>query len=218
MIILHHCPQSRSMRTLWLLHELDISFDVRTYPFDKTLRRPEFLELSPAGRVPALQIDGLQMFETGAITQYLCEQFSPDVLGRPVGHKDRADWLIWVHFAETISQHVAALTQQHIALYDDAMRSPIVMRLEAARIGKCYDALEARLTDHGFLVGDAFTAADVSVGQAVAMAKLFHVLDEHPCLANWFARISARPAYQKSLPAPGEELYSKPFYPAWPTE
>ena len=218
MIILHHCPQSRSMRTLWLLHELDIPFDVRTYPFDKTLRRPEFLELSPAGRVPALQIDGLQMFETGAITQYLCEQYSPDVLGRPVGHGERAHWLIWVHFAETISQHVAALTQQHIVLYDDAMRSPIVMRLEAARIGKCYDALESHLKERSFLVGDAFTAADVSVGQAVAMAKLFHALDEHPRLAKWFARISARPAYQKSLPAPGEELYSKPFYAAWPTE
>ena len=26
MITLHHCPQTRSMRTLWLLHELDVEF------------------------------------------------------------------------------------------------------------------------------------------------------------------------------------------------
>ena len=34
-----------------------------------------------------------------------------------------AEWLVWVHFAATISQHAAALTQQHVALYDDPMRS-----------------------------------------------------------------------------------------------
>ena len=218
MIILHHCPQTRSMRTLWLLHELDVPFDVRTYPFNKTLRRPEFLELSPAGRVPALQIDDLQLFETGAITQYLCELYSPDDLGRSVGHKDRAEWLIWVHFAETISQHVAALTQQHVALYDDAMRSPIVMRLEAARLGKCFDAIDTQLSDRSFLLGEEFTAADVSVGQAVSMGKYFHKLDDHPQVADWFSRINARAAFQKSLPAPGEELYAKTFYPVWPIE
>ena len=58
MITLHHCPQTRSMRTLWLLHELDIPFRLVVHPFDKSLRRPEFLSLSPAGRVPALEIDG----------------------------------------------------------------------------------------------------------------------------------------------------------------
>ncbi len=45
MITLHHCPQSRSMRTLWLLHELDVDFRVVIHPFDKSLRRPEYLSL-----------------------------------------------------------------------------------------------------------------------------------------------------------------------------
>ena len=82
MITLHHCPQTRSMRTLWLLHELDVDFQVQLHPFDKSLRAPEFLSLSPAGRVPALEIEGERMFETGAITEYLCERFSPDRMGR----------------------------------------------------------------------------------------------------------------------------------------
>ena len=35
MITLHHCPQTRSMRTLWLLHELDdIEFGARHEDFD----------------------------------------------------------------------------------------------------------------------------------------------------------------------------------------
>ncbi|MEP1942067.1 MAG: glutathione S-transferase, partial [Sulfitobacter sp.] len=169
MITLHHCPQTRSMRSLWLLHELGVSFDVQTYAFDKTLRAPEYLAKNPAGRVPALDLEGQVVFETGAITELLCEAYSPDVLGRPAGHAERAQWLIWLHFSETISQHSAALTQQHIALRDDAMRSPIVMKLEAARLGKCYAALEARLQGRSYLLDGGFSAADISVGQAVYM-------------------------------------------------
>ena len=94
MITLHHCPQSRSMRTLWLLNELELDFQIVVHPFDKSLRKPEYLQLSPAGRVPALEIDGEQMFETGAITEYLCEKFSPDNLGRSWSSSDRMRWLI----------------------------------------------------------------------------------------------------------------------------
>ena len=107
-IVLHHCPQTRSMRSLWLLNELGVDFELRLYSFDKSLRSAAFLALSPAGRVPALEIDQTRMFETGAITQYLCERFSPDGLGRRPDHPERMHWLIWVHFAETLTQHGAA--------------------------------------------------------------------------------------------------------------
>ena len=145
MITLHHVEQTRSMRTLWLLQELEVPFEVSIHAFDKSLRDPGYLAISPAGRVPSLEIDGERMFETGAIAEYLCERFSPDRLGRMPGVPDRMAWLVWIHFAETVSQHCAALTQQHVALRDDSMRSPIVMKLEAARLMKCYDAIEARL-------------------------------------------------------------------------
>ena len=220
MITLHHVPQSRSMRTLWLLNELDVPFRVNIHPFDRSLRRPEFLSLSPAGRVPALEIEGERMFETGAITQYLCERHSPERMGRGVDSLDRMAWLVWVHFAETISQHVAALTQQHIMLYEDHMRSPLIMRLEAARLKKCYDAIEARLStpleNRDYLLTSGFSAADVSVGQAVYMGLHFATLDDHPETAAWYARITERAAFQASLPnEDGGALYTQDFYPAW---
>ena len=219
MITLHHCPQTRSMRTLRLLHELDIPFRLVAHPFDKSLRRPEFLSLSPAGRVPALEIDGERMFESGAITEYLCERFSPDGMGRSATSLDRMAWLVWVHFAETVSQHAAALTQQHVVLYEDFMRSPTVMKLEAARLRKCYDAIEARLStpleNRDYLLTSGFSAADVSVGQAVYMASHFAALDKHPETSKWYARITERPAFKASLPESGGGLYDKDFYPAW---
>ncbi len=220
MIRLHHCPQTRSMRTLWLLHELGVEFEVVLHAFDKSLRDPEYLSLSPAGRVPALEIEGERMFETGAITEYLCERFPDANMGRGLEDPDRMAWLVWVHFAETISQHAAALTQQHIMLYEDAMRSPIVMKLEAARLAKCYDAIEARLStpveNRDYLLTSGFSAADISVGQAVYMAQHFAKLDRHPAVADWYALITERPEFQKSLPAVGgARLYTQDFYPAW---
>ena len=217
MITLHHCPQTRSMRSLWLLHELDQPFDVVVHGFDKTLRDPAYLRVSAAGRVPAMEIDGTRLFETGAITQLLCERFSPDELGRAAGHADRADWLVWVHFAETLSQHTAALTQQHVALREDHMRSPIVMKLEAARVGKCFDAIEARLAEVGgaALLASGFSAADISVGQAVYMSRYFVSLLDYPLMSAWYASISAREGFQKSLPEEGTGIYTQDFYPPW---
>ncbi len=220
MIRLHHCHQTRSMRALWLLNELGVEFEVAVYPFDKTLRSDQYLTVHPVGRVPALEMDGEVIWESGAITQVLCERFSERGLGRDAGDLDRADWLIWLHFAETVSQHSAALTQQHIALYDDAMRSPIVMKLEAKRLEKCYAAIEARLStpveNRDYLLTSGYSAADISVGQAVYMARHFARIEPFPELTKWYQRISERPAFQAALPGQGSELlYGRDFYEAW---
>lgn len=220
MIVLHHVPQSRSMRVLWLLNELGVEFQVVEHPFDKSLRQPEFLSLSPAGRVPALEIEGERMFESGAMVEYLCERYPEAGLGRLPGDMDRMAWLVWVHFAETVSQHTANLTQQHVALYDDAMRSPVVMRLEAARLRKCYAAIEARLStpveNRDYLLTSGFSACDICVGQAVYMARHFARIEEFPELSAWYERITARPGFQASLPGPASGgIYEREFYEAW---
>ena len=212
MIRLHHCPQTRSMRSLWLLHELGVQFDVVTYPFDKTLRQEPYRSLNPTGRVPTLEFDDVVLTESGAIAEYLCERFPQAGLGRDPSHAERAQWLNWIHFAETISQHTAALTQQHIALYDDAMRSPIIMQLEAKRLRKTLATVDQSLTG-AYLLSD-FSAADIGVGQAVYMAKHFVHFDDLPALACWYARLEARPAFQKSLPD-GPGLYANAFYAPW---
>ena len=220
MIVLHHAHQTRSMRVLWLLNELGVPFELRLHPFDRSLRRPEYLSLSPAGRVPALEIDGDVLFESIAILQVLSRRFPKAGLGRGEADLDWPDWLVWLNFAETLSQHTAALTQQHIVLYEDHMRSPVVMQLEAARAAKCYDAIEARLStpvenrDH--LLTSGFSAADIAVGQAVYMASHFVRTDRWPALSDWYARITARPAFRMSLPGEASErLYVRDFYEAW---
>lgn len=192
MIRLHHCHQTRSMRSLWLLYELGVDFELQVYPFDKTLREDPYRSLNPTGRVPTLEIDQVVITESGAIAEYLCERFPRAGLGRAPGDPERAAWLNWIHFAETISQHIAALTQQHVALYEDHMRSPIVMQLEAKRLAKTLRTVEAGLQDDYLL--SSFSAADIGVGQAVYMAGHFVELAQFPKLSAWFARLQARAA------------------------
>ncbi|MEM6897516.1 MAG: glutathione S-transferase N-terminal domain-containing protein, partial [Pseudomonadota bacterium] len=71
MIRLHHCAETRSMRPLWLLYELGVAFDVVEWPFDKSLRSAEYRALNPVGRVPALELNGTVVWESGAILELL---------------------------------------------------------------------------------------------------------------------------------------------------
>ena len=123
--------------------------------------------------MPALELDGRTIWESGAITEVLCERFPATGMGRAPDDPERIDWLIWVHFAETLSQHIATLTQQHIVLREDHMRSPVLMNIEARRAEKCFAAIDARLAGRDYLLDGGFSAADVSVGQAVYMARHF---------------------------------------------
>ena len=201
------------MRTPWLPHELGLPFEVAARPFDRTLREPGHLAPSPAGRVPALEIEGEVLLGSGAIAEVLCERFSPEGLGRPPGHPERARWLVGLRFAESVSQHAAALTQQHMVLHEDAMRSPTVPEVEARRLEKCDAALDARLARGGpHLLPSGFTAADMGVGQAVHLTRRFARSAPFPQRADRHAKITARPAFLAPLPGEGERLHDREFH------
>ena len=207
MIKLHHCAETRSMRVLWMLYELGFDFELVVHPFDRSLRDPAYLALHPAGRVPALEIDGGVIFESLAALQYLADRHVEKGLVSA-----GIDGLSWLHFAETISQHTAALTQQHVAIYPPEARSHLVCKIEAIRLAKTYQALEARLQGRAYVLGE-FSAADVALGHALYMAVHFVKLEEFPRVAAYYERLMARSAFQKALPQAGQALlYPEPYY------
>ncbi len=197
---LYHCPETRSMRSLWLLNELGLPFELVEMPFDhKYLRAKEYLAVHPLGRIPALVDGDMTIFESGAICEYLCEKYhSP--LGRSPGHPERPLWLQWVHFAETMLVHGQNLVQQYVFV-SEAERSPVVINLESRRLGKCLDMLERILAQHDYILPGGFSGADTSLGFSVYFATAFVTLDVHPHVQSYYDRIWARPAFQKSLPA-----------------
>ncbi len=205
-ITLYHCHQTRSMRTLWLLGELGLDFDLRILPFGRELRAPEYLAVHPLGRVPCLVDGDLSLFETGAICQYLCETYDDGTLGRPVGHPERAEWLQWIAFAETVEVHAATLTQQYVIIEDEAQRSPLVQKLETRRLEKCLEVLDQSLADRDCMLKSGFSAADTSMGFSVFHSKYFTSLGNYPNLEAYYGRISARPAFQAAQSADDEPL------------
>ena len=204
-IILHHCHEARSMRTLWLLNELGLKFELVIHPFDG-LRTDNYLDIHPLGRVPALQIDGFTLYESGAICQYLCEKYSPEVLGRKPGHPERAHWLQWLHYSETMAVHGSALFQQLVVLKDKALRSPIILKLESRRLQKALEVLEEQLEHSDFLLESGFSAADIAVGYSLHLAHYFVSLSDFTKVDKYYNSLSQRVAFHKSMPDVEEPL------------
>ncbi|MGB7287363.1 MAG: glutathione S-transferase family protein [Salaquimonas sp.] len=211
MIILHHCHEARSMRSLWLLNELEVDFKLKIYPFGKELRDPAYLAIHPLGRVPCLQDGPITLFETGAITEYLCEKYPEMDLGRPIGDPERVEWLQWLHYAETVGVHVASLTQQHIVIYEDKDRSPLIMKLERKRLEKALEVLDTVLADREYMLKSGFSAIDTNIGYGIHLSRLFTPIEAFSNLSAYYERISARPAFLKSLPEQSA-IYRKDFY------
>jgi glutathione S-transferase len=198
---LYHCAETRSMRTLWLLHELDLPFELVDMPFDhKVLRAKEYLGVSPLGRVPAFVDGDMTLIESGAIAEYLCEIYDKDnAFGRPFGHAERYDWLKWIHFAETLIIPCQNMVQQHMFIPPE-QKSEIVIYFETRRLGKCLDAMEKILQGQEYLLPSGFSAADTCVGFSIYFSSAFVTHDEHPSVKAYFDRIMARPAFKKSMP------------------
>jgi glutathione S-transferase len=215
MITLHHVPASRSFRVLWMLTEMGL--DCEIVPHDiaaGTMRDPAYLEKSPAGRAPALEIDGRVLFESGAILEYLCETRPEHGLGREPGSPERPDYLQWMHFAETMANLIGNLNLQHVFLRDPAARSPTVLKIEARRLELCARVIAQAVASRDWLLPGGFSAADVMMGFNLFALPYYVRLDPYPALQAYRARIEARPAYCAARARDGESrFYTKDFYP-----
>jgi glutathione S-transferase len=188
------------MRSLWLLNELKIPFQLIDMPFElSVLRSADYLAVHPLGRVPCLADGDFRLFESGAIAEYLCERYSEGGLGRLEGHPERYAWLQWIHYCETMAVHAASLVQQRFFIAA-ADRSPMIAKLEGRRLEKSVQLLEAQLIDRDFLLPTGFSAADIGVGYSLHLADRLINLTKFPHVARYLERLRARPAFRASLP------------------
>ncbi|MGE0483826.1 MAG: glutathione S-transferase family protein [Gammaproteobacteria bacterium] len=199
MITLYHCAGARSMRSVWLLHELGLEFELVTLPFSMAgLRTPEYLAISPLGRVPCLLDGELRVFESGAICQYLCETYDDGTLHRAPGHDERVAWLQWLHYAETMAVHGASLVQQRVFIAPEE-RSTVVQKLESRRLLKALEVVDRALGGQDYLLASGFSAVDTAVGYSIHLATELVDFAQLDTLVAYYARLRARPAFQRSL-------------------
>jgi glutathione S-transferase len=197
---LYHCAETRSMRSLWLLNEMRIPFELIDMPFDlSVIRSADYLAVHPLGRVPCLVDDNFRLFESGAIAEYLCERYPASGLGRLGQDPERYEWLQWIHYSETIAQHAASLVQQRFFIAA-ADRSAVIAKLEGRRLEKAVQVLEPRLIDRDYLLSTGFSAADIGIGYSLHLADRLIELTPFPNVTRYLKRLRARVAFRASLP------------------
>lgn len=201
MLKVYHVPQTRSVRVVWLLGELAIPHEVVAMPFDHAvMHAPAYLAISPLGKVPCLDDDGFRLGESGAIVQYVLERYGEGRLEgdpRPApGSPERARLLYWMHFAEgTMMPPLGILARQNRLAPAD--RDAAQMAEAGARAARFLAHVEHELGAGPFILGKAFTAADVMLGYSVFVADLFGVpLDGLPGVRAYLDRIEQRPAFR----------------------
>src|SRR5262249_50810969 len=92
---------TRSLRALWGLKELDAEFEfVPINLLAGAHRRPDFLRLNPAGKVPVLVDGDLVLTESAAIVMYVADKYRDKGL-LPADLKERAQAYRWIMFAVT---------------------------------------------------------------------------------------------------------------------
>ena len=214
MIRLHHVPLGRSFRVMWLLEELGLDYEVAYYSIrDGSMRTPDFLALSPAGRVPAMEYDGEVLFESGAILQWLCERHPEPKLQPAPGTAERARYLEMMAYSETVGSLVENLNLNRVFLRDPADASPVVIKLLTARLKAALTAMEARWDD-GYCLPTGFSAADVMFAYGFELARYYVRFDDFPRLSAYWDRLKDRPGYQRAKARDGEQdLYDRDFYP-----
>ncbi|MEM7469587.1 MAG: glutathione S-transferase family protein [Pseudomonadota bacterium] len=201
MITLHHVSNARSARSLWLLHELGLEFELNTIEFSMAaLRTPEYLSISPLGRVPCLVDGEITLFESGAICQYLCETYDNGTLYREPGHAERVEWLQWLHYAETIAVHGASLVQQNVFIAPE-QRSPVVIKLESRRLEKALEVLDAHLSDREYMLRSGFSAIDTAIAYSVHLGFDMHTIEGLSNVEEYYQRCQQRPAFAKTFGA-----------------
>src|SRR5207244_13637884 len=105
MMRLYEFGPTRSIRARWTLQELGVDFEPVTVNLVAgEHRRPEFLKINPAGRVPVLVDDDLVLTESVAIVLYLAENYSHKGL-ITTELKQRAQANRWLLFAARETEH-----------------------------------------------------------------------------------------------------------------
>ena len=81
MLKLHHAPNSRAGRIVWLLEELGLPYELNAMRFHpEDLKSDAHRARHPLGRVPVLEDGDITLWESGAIVEYLIERHSDGAL------------------------------------------------------------------------------------------------------------------------------------------
>ena len=213
MIIVHHLENSRSQRILWLLEELGADYDIKRYGRDRQtgLAPPELLEVHPLGKAPVITDGDRTVAESGAIIEYLMDNFDDGTLRPAAGTPERLAYNYWLHYAEgtfaplmLLSLIMGRIEDAPVPFFLKPVPRGIAKKVRDGYLGPNVSRnlafMESTLANSPWFCGERFSAADVQMSFALEAAEVRTDLSaEYPHLAAFLETIRARPAYQQAL-------------------
>ena len=202
MIDFYYWPTPNGWKVSILLEELGVPYRMIPVNIGKGEQfASDFLAISPNHRMPAIvdrdaNGEPVPIFESGAIMLYLAEKFRQFIPVDPLGRKELHEWLFWQ------VGNLGPMAGQHSHFVNYAPDGLDLQRrtLQANEYHRCIGVLERRLSGRDWLVGDAYSIADMISWPWVLIAKAMgQPLDEFPCVTRWRATIKDRPAVQRGV-------------------
>jgi len=190
---LYEFPPTRSIRARWTLQELGVDFESeRVNLLAGDHRRPEFLAINPAGKIPVLVDGDVVLNESVAIALYLAEKYPKKGL-LPTDLKQRADLHRWLLFVVTELEQPLWRIARHSNLYPEDKRLPGDIAIASEEFRAMAQVLEAHMKGRQFIVGDKVSVADFVTAYTLDWANEVHLLDECPVLRAYMERMYDRP-------------------------
>jgi glutathione S-transferase len=155
-------------------------------------RRPEFLKINPAAKLPVLVDGDLVLMESIAIVLYLAEKH-PEKQLLPVSPNERAQVYRWLLFAATELEQPLWRISKHTALYPKESRLMADIALAREDFAPMARVLAEHLAERTQVVGDGVTVADFVLTYTLDWADEAQMLTDFPCLQHYVERMYQRP-------------------------
>jgi glutathione S-transferase len=173
--------RSRASIVKWYLEEIALSYEFVMLDMQAGAHlQPEYLEINPIGKVPAIVDGDFKLWESGAILLYLAQKYGK----MPESLEQQAEIVQWVMFAN------ATLGP---GIFTEATRDRETPRL--------LKPLNEIFEKQPFLMGDEFGVADAAVGSILAYIPMMLKLDlsPYPAVVDYIKRMSERPAFKSAI-------------------
>ena len=180
--------------------EIGIAYQLKLAP--RGTPDPEFLAASPFGKIPAIRDGDYTLADSTAIAVYLDSKY-PQAGLIPAEAEARGQTLWFDEFADTI------LAASGLKILFNRFVGPKILKVAVdeaaalqgeAELPRIWAYLERVAPETGWLVGDGFTLADISVASVIRSLEYVDSqpgAKEYPRAVAWYNRVRARPAWQK---------------------
>jgi glutathione S-transferase len=197
MITVHHLNNSRSQRILWLLEELGLEYSIvqhKRQPIGTA--PPELKAIHPLGKAPIVEIDGYHMAESGAAVELITLRYGRGKLMPDPASAEYPRYLEMLHYPEgSASGPLSMLLLSRLFRVESQTFQSYVKSQVELHLGYIASLLDGR--EH--LVGNRFSAADIQLTFTMQMARRSKLLEAHPGISSYVARMEARPAYLRGI-------------------